>query len=542
MREQELHLDRARLRRRRGAASAWTTRCCRTSPSSTPRSPIRAPADPASATSRRWPAATARRRSSRALASSTRSTSSAGSCCSPPDAGPGLRLRLQPAVHLLDRGHHPEGRRRAADGLPAAAAVRPAGHRRGRLAAGRRGSRDRLQRVARHHRRDREARPAVPAARRVGRAGSCWRRRGSTTPRASHIANRRRARTRTGAQGYGFHVSPPAADHREWRCRRRRGSYRVRGSRPARGGIFGARGSREPLHVLPARRDADAAWIAWTAQPNPSRPSGHSARSRTRWPSAPAAALETARDPEVPVAATVVIVRDAASRARGAHDRAPRPRLVRGRVGVSRRQARGRRPRGAARTSSTAARRAGVRETCEEIGCVVDADAPRAAVVLGSAARARAAHPHVVLRRADDPGGELILAPDEVDRRRVGASRATMLARHGRGEVTLYPPTWVTLHELAEQPRRRRGRRVAPGSAGSALRDRRSPRRPTGRCCSGRATRRTTAETGQGACGIGIASSSARCPWVYTRTQLRSSATQARRAAAAGARRRPASR
>ena len=27
-----------------------------------------------------------------------------------------------------------------------------------------------------------------------------------------------------------------------------------------------------------------------------------------------------------------------------------------------------------------------------------------------------------------------------------------MLAATARGEVTLYPPTWVTLHDLAEQP------------------------------------------------------------------------------------------
>ena len=52
---------------------------------------------------------------------------------------------------------------------------------------------------------------------------------------------------------------------------------------------------------------------------------------------------------------------------------------------------------------------------------------------------------------AGDPGGELALAPDEV----IAADwvrPADMLARHGRGEVTLYPPTWVTLHDLADQP------------------------------------------------------------------------------------------
>ncbi|MGA7146979.1 MAG: NUDIX domain-containing protein, partial [Microbacterium sp.] len=45
------------------------------------------------------------------------------------------------------------------------------------------------------------------------------------------------------------------------------------------------------------------------------------------------------------------------------------------------------------------------------------------------------------------PAGELTLSPDEaVDAQWVGA--ADVLAGHGRGEVTLYPPTWVTLHRL----------------------------------------------------------------------------------------------
>ena len=29
---------------------------------------------------------------------------------------------------------------------------------------------------------------------------------------------------------------------------------------------------------------------------------------------------------------------------------------------------------------------------------------------------------------------------------------AVMLERHARGEATLYPPTWITLHELSGQP------------------------------------------------------------------------------------------
>ena len=49
------------------------------------------------------------------------------------------------------------------------------------------------------------------------------------------------------------------------------------------------------------------------------------------------------------------------------------------------------------------------------------------------------------------PGGDLRLAPDEVVAAEWVRPEA-LLARHGRGELTLYPPTWVTLHDLAGQP------------------------------------------------------------------------------------------
>jgi 8-oxo-dGTP pyrophosphatase MutT (NUDIX family) len=97
----------------------------------------------------------------------------------------------------------------------------------------------------------------------------------------------------------------------------------------------------------------------------------------------------------------------------------------------------------------TAARLAGVRETWEETGLRVDA----ASLVPLSCWDPP---PGLPLRirtwffLVTDPGGEQSLAPDEV----IAAEwvrPAEMLARHGRGEVTLYPPTWVTLHELAGQ-------------------------------------------------------------------------------------------
>ena len=55
------------------------------------------------------------------------------------------------------------------------------------------------------------------------------------------------------------------------------------------------------------------------------------------------------------------------------------------------------------------------------------------------------------------PGGELVadlaLHAAEQGRGTAQPQRADDLGEgHARGHVTLYPPTWVTLHELAEQP------------------------------------------------------------------------------------------
>ncbi|HEX5859626.1 MAG TPA: NUDIX hydrolase, partial [Microbacterium sp.] len=96
------------------------------------------------------------------------------------------------------------------------------------------------------------------------------------------------------------------------------------------------------------------------------------------------------------------------------------------------------------------ARRAAVRETWEETGREIDAaelitlscwDPPP-----GLPLRIRTWF--FVLR---DPGGALRLQPDEA----VAGEwmrPADALRRHARGEMTLYPPTWVTLHGLADAP------------------------------------------------------------------------------------------
>jgi 8-oxo-dGTP pyrophosphatase MutT (NUDIX family) len=97
-------------------------------------------------------------------------------------------------------------------------------------------------------------------------------------------------------------------------------------------------------------------------------------------------------------------------------------------------------------TEEDDARRAAARETREETGLEV-AEHDLATLSCwdpppGIRVRIRT---WFFLARA--PEGEPELSPDEA----VAATWATagdILARHGRGELTLYPPTWVTLHGL----------------------------------------------------------------------------------------------
>ena len=92
------------------------------------------------------------------------------------------------------------------------------------------------------------------------------------------------------------------------------------------------------------------------------------------------------------------------------------------------------------------ARAAGVRETGEEVGLRLQ---PQGLVTLS----VWDPPPGLPLRirtwffLAPDPGGEVRPAPDEA----VAATwqrPADALAAHGRDELILYPPTWVTLHGL----------------------------------------------------------------------------------------------
>lgn len=157
-----------------------------------------------------------------------------------------------------------------------------------------------------------------------------------------------------------------------------------------------------------------------------------------------ARAAGDAVDPAIPVAATVVLVRDSAEGAevlllerpdRGSFAGAcvfPGGKLEES---------------DAAATEEESARRAGVRETVEETGLALD---PADLVTLSR----WDPPPGIALRIrtwffvAAAPAGDLTLQPAEAVAAE-WARPADLLARHGRGELTLYPPTWVTLYGLS---------------------------------------------------------------------------------------------
>lgn len=154
-------------------------------------------------------------------------------------------------------------------------------------------------------------------------------------------------------------------------------------------------------------------------------------------------------DPGIPVAATVVLLRDGAS--------GPEVLLIErpdrgsfagawvfpgGKIEEA--------DRAGATTEADAALRAAVRETREETGL----DVPAAVLVPlsmwdpppGLAVRIRT---WFYLAQAPAPDAGLVLSPHEA----VSSAwirPADALARHGQGGLTLYPPTWVTLHGLRD--------------------------------------------------------------------------------------------
>lgn len=94
-----------------------------------------------------------------------------------------------------------------------------------------------------------------------------------------------------------------------------------------------------------------------------------------------------------------------------------------------------------------AARRAAVRETFEEVGLVLDGEelVPFSHWTPPATAPKRLTTTFFAVRV---PDGELRLAPDEVASAE-WLRPADALDRHASGGMTLWPPTWVTLHGLS---------------------------------------------------------------------------------------------
>ncbi|MHC2999293.1 NUDIX hydrolase [Microbacterium sp. HJ5] len=156
---------------------------------------------------------------------------------------------------------------------------------------------------------------------------------------------------------------------------------------------------------------------------------------------------EDGADPDIPVAATVLLLRDAPDGLRVLLIERPDRRSFAGAWVF---------PGGKLEDDDLrdgeedSARCAAVRETLEETGLLVD---PGDLVTVscwdpppGIALRIRTWFFAVLA-----PEGDLRLQADEAIASE-WAAPADVLARHGRGELTLYPPTWVTLHGLVGHP------------------------------------------------------------------------------------------
>ena len=159
---------------------------------------------------------------------------------------------------------------------------------------------------------------------------------------------------------------------------------------------------------------------------------------------------EDATDPAIPVAATVVLLRDAEQGLEVLVIERPDRGSFAGAWVFPGGKLEDDDRADAAEPEEATARRAGARETREETGLVIDPEAFETLSVWdpppGLALRIR-----TWFFVVPAPDGEIALSPDEA----VGADWARpsdLLERHGRGALTLYPPTWVTLHAFTAHP------------------------------------------------------------------------------------------
>lgn len=159
-----------------------------------------------------------------------------------------------------------------------------------------------------------------------------------------------------------------------------------------------------------------------------------------------------AADSEIPLAATLILLRDGAQGAevlvierpdRGSFAGAwvfPGGKLEPGERGL---------PGGSWRQEEAGARRAAVRETQEETGLTVAADDLVALARWTPPAGVRSPF-RTWFFVGHDPGGDILLEPGEA----VACTWVTprdALRRHGDGKFLLYPPTWIMLHLVGEQ-------------------------------------------------------------------------------------------
>lgn len=99
----------------------------------------------------------------------------------------------------------------------------------------------------------------------------------------------------------------------------------------------------------------------------------------------------------------------------------------------------------AGESESEDARRAGIRETQEEVGLTIDDLVPLSEWRPPAEAPTRIRTWFFLAKAPDQP-----LAPSADEVVDIAwVSPAEALARHAAGEWTLFPPTWLTLHQLA---------------------------------------------------------------------------------------------